>query len=391
MNDNYLLAVAWLEKLSSEAAFFRNKGVRSLVEVNRALDTLNRPDRTFTYRIIIGGTAGKGSVCREIEQTLLQENIPVALISSPHLQVVNERIRLNGKLISSSDFGDTILGLKKIVEAHNLHLTYYEVIVLAGILKARQLGLEILICEVGLGGEFDAVNAVMGKRICGLTFIGSDHLEILGPKLENVAETKSKIFTQDSVFNASYEQNFRTILQKNSSLKIEFIKGIKQKLNKKLARKICEHIIGSKAFSMPVVKTPCRWEKVNEKIWLDGAHSTPRFEYLIETKLKKNPGPYTLILGMQNRHESEALNLLFPYAKNVIWTESGEADCRKAEDLRTEHAVGEVIKNPIAALEKARSYNEKILVTGSLYLCGAIRENFFTTEDILEQQTEWPT
>lgn len=390
MNDVYLQAVEWLERLSSEAAFFRKKRVYSLTEVHRVLDALGRPDKTFKYRVIVGGTAGKGTVAREIEQTLLHKNLTVALITSPHLQVVNERIRLNGKLISKSEFGKSVLTLKKVVETERLNLTYYEVIVLAGILKASQMDLEILICEVGLGGEFDAVNAVAGKRMCGLTFIGPDHLEILGSKLENVAETKSKIFTQDSIFNCSYEQNFRSILQKNSHIKIEFIKGIKQKLNKKLARNICEQLIGSDLFIMPKVNLPCRWEKITAKLWLDGAHSSPRFKYLIETKLKKNPGPYTLILGMQSRHDSDSIKQLFPYAQNIIWTESGELDCAPAEILHAQHKVGNIIKNPHEAMAYAQTFSEKILVTGSLYLCGAVRSKFYKNADILQQQTEWP-
>ncbi|NCP67433.1 hypothetical protein GW756_02020 [bacterium] len=390
MNDDYNQILDWLHTRASEAAFFRKKELPSLSEVNRALDLLKRPDKSFKFRVIVGGTAGKGSVCRHIEQTLLQEGMSVGLLSSPHLQVVNERIRLNGKIISKADFTYILTKLKILIEAENLTLTYYEILVVGGILLATEKGIEILICEVGLGGEFDAVNAVQGKRICGLTFIGSDHLEILGPKLENIAETKSKIFTQDSIANFTYEQKFRSILEKNSHHKIEYIKGIKQKLNKKLARKILEQIFSSKSFEMPPIPVPCRWEKIDKKTWLDGAHSRPRFEYLIETKLKKNPGPYTLVLGMQNRHESEAFSLLFPFAKNIIWTESGEADCRKSEDLKSEFRVGEFIKNHQAAFQEALKLEDKILVTGSLYLCGAIRENVYSSQAILDQQTEWP-
>ena len=390
MDQNYSSALQWLTELSSESAFFKKKALPSLESVNKALDLMGRPDKTFKYRVIIGGTAGKGSVCRIIEQALMQQGVSVGLLSSPHLQVVNERIRLNGKIISRENFTATIFEIKNLIDTEKLPLTYYEVIVLAGIKFAAKNEAEILICEVGLGGEFDAVNAVTGPRLCGLTFIGDDHIEILGPKLENIAETKSKIFTQDSVYNFSYEQNFRSILNKNTYLKIDYIKGIKQKLNKKLARKIIEQLISSNSQIIPPTKTACRWEKVGDKIILDGAHSGPRFEYLVTTKLRKNKGPYTLILGMQKRHNLDTFNTIIPYAQNIIWTQSEEADCFSADELKKHFKVGTVITNPHKALKLAQQNEAPILVTGSLYLCGKIRELFYNSEAILDQQTEWP-
>ena len=90
MDNNYTVMLEWLNQRSSEAAFFRKKAQPSLEEVNRALDRLGRPDKFFKYRVIVGGTAGKGTVCRYIEQTLIQEGLSVALLSSPHLQIVNK-------------------------------------------------------------------------------------------------------------------------------------------------------------------------------------------------------------------------------------------------------------------------------------------------------------
>jgi len=401
MNDEYRLVLGWLETLSSESAFFRKKEQPSLKEVNRALDLMGRPDKAFKYRVIVGGTAGKGSVCRAIEQTLVQEGITCLMLSSPELQIINERIRLNGQLVSTSDFTESLKTIKTLIETNELILTYYEVVVLAGIYLGNKEGGEILICEVGLGGEFDAVNAVQGPRLCGLTFIGDDHLEILGPERKNIAETKSKIFTQESIFNCTYEQKFSSILKKNSNIEILFIKGIRGKLNKKLARNLLEQIIDTKSFSMAITKLPCRWETMptdqpinrsteQPKIILDGAHSLARFEYLIQTKLRKYSGPYTLVLGMQKRHDLRSLASILPYGTNIIWTESGKADCHSAEDLQKAHGVGEVVKNPLEALKKAQLQQLPILVTGSLYLCGQIREAYYPSNLMQEQQTEWP-
>ena len=380
----------WLNNLSSESAFFRKKTSPSLSTFNRALDGLGRPDNSFKYRIIIGGSAGKGTVCRYLEAGILELGTQVTLVSSPHLQTVHERIRHNGKLIADDQLKDALSDVKKLMSDNKLSLTYYEVMVLAGIISAVKNKSEILVCEVGLGGEFDAVNAVQGPRLCGLTFIGDDHLEILGPERENIAETKSKIFTQESIYNISYEQEFRSIFNKNSSIKIEYIKGVNQKLNKKLARNIVEQIYSSKIDFMPPIKLPCRWEKIDNKIILDGAHSSARFEFLEATKLKKFKGPYTMILGMQKRHNFESFQSILPYAKKVIWTKSGGENSHSPSKLRKHFDTGICINDPKTALEMARALGEPILVSGSFYLCGEIRETFYPSSEIINQQTEWP-
>jgi len=238
--EQFYEAQNWLKKLQAESKFFRKtdslpiNGVHPLLEkVNKLLDALGRPDESFEYRVVVGGTAGKGTVCRLTEDVLLRAGRKVTTFFSPHVQVVTERIRINGKFIAPEMFGKYILRIQEVAERTHILPTYYEAIILAGILAGQEEGSEILICEVGCGGEWDAVNAVQGKRISALTFIGDDHREILGGTLEKIAETKSGIFTTDSVLNISGEKKFQSILERRGTVK--FVKGISAKLNKKIA------------------------------------------------------------------------------------------------------------------------------------------------------------
>lgn len=407
MNYEFNQAQTYLQNLSSEAKFFRDQSLPKLTIVNQILDALGRPDKSFTYRIIVGGTAGKGTTSRAIEQTLQAYGVKTALLYSPHLQVVTERIRIGGELIAKEDFGQSILAIKKAAEALDVTPTYYEAIVLAGILAAKTAGAEILICEVGIGGEFDAVNAVQGPRMAAVTFIGEDHLEMFGNSLEKLATAKAGIFTADSVYNVSFEKNFRdlfcTIAKKNRLLKsnnyssqhkpVEFITGISSKLTKKLAKKICTQILQQPIVSPPV-KLPCRWEKIDlengKQLILDGAHAGPRFEFILP-KIKKITGTKTLIFGMTKNHNPDGLENILPHFDQVIWTEiPGERGSWSADDLQQKFGLGEVEKSPIAALVKAKKLTDKMLVTGSLYLGGMIRSEFYSPEKIMDQRTEWP-
>ena len=134
----------YLESLFSEAAFFRAKKKPDLVIMNKMLDALNRPDKTPKFRTIVTGTAGKGTTCRAIEQYAISNNLSVITLVSPHIQTPLERIRINGKIISEKDFENQINKLKLISEKTNIKPTYFEAIVLAGILFAHEKKIDIL-------------------------------------------------------------------------------------------------------------------------------------------------------------------------------------------------------------------------------------------------------
>ena len=431
MKDSFSEAIQWLDRLSSEAKFFRlvGEGFKpspTLEIVNQILDHLDRPDTSFQYRVVVGGTAGKGTVCRLVEDTLQQQGIKTACLMSPHLQVVTERIRIGGEMISKELFGECLLEIKKVGEGFKPYPTYYEAIVLAGILAAHKSGAEVLICEVGMGGRLDAVNAVRGKRISALTFVGEDHLEFFDNSIEKLAQEKAGIFTKDSVLNLSFEQKYYSILdfcrERFQTVPIKYIKGIPSKLNKKIARRICEHILGHTNFQMRKVQLPARWEVIAEnrekrtensniKIILDGAHSRPRFEYILP-KLRKIKGPKIGIFAMAKNHDAKAFEVLLGSADRngykpfptifdeVIWTQvDGEREFWAAEELQKMFEQGQVCLSAEKALQVATSVgnrhacslqNTTIFVIGSFYLCGEMREEFYLSENILNQQTAFP-
>lgn len=390
-------ACDWVEKLASEAQFFREKKKPSLENVHKILDLLGRPDNSFDWRVVVTGTAGKGTVCTRTARTLEALGKKVCLLTSPHIHDVRERIEINGVKISEDLFGECIGEVKNAQEQAQglpLQVTYYEVIVVAGILAGMKSGSEILICEVGLGGEFDAVNAVKGKRIAALTFIGNDHRDILGD-LPDIAKTKSGIFTNDTQYAFSYEKKFRNILDAKCPVKINYLTGIKQKLNKKITRKICEKILGHTNFFVAEVAMMCRWEKIHNFI-LDGAHSGPRFEF-IEKKVAKVFGGENFsiaILGMAENHDPESFRGILGNFDEIIWTKiSNDRPFHEPEFLKDKFERGIVTGNIEEALEILTEFSLeknpprspfnkgddsrkpiKVFVSGSFYLCAEVRE-----------------
>jgi len=379
--------------LSGEVQFFRKKKVPSLEVIEQFLDVFKRPDESFRYRVIVAGTAGKGTVCRKVEDVLVREGKTVGTLLSPHLQIVTERVRINGQLIAPEIFGAAILRVKEKSEALNRMPTYYEAIVLAGVLAASDAGCEYLIAEVGMGGEWDAVNAFRGDRIATVTFIGADHQEILGPTLPDIAKTKAGIFTSDTVKALSYEKKYCSILQERCPVNIQFIKGLGGKLNKKIVREICEFILQTNQFEQQKIPLPAHWERVGDRIILDGAHSTPRFEYMTRT-LQHQSKPLVGVCGMMKNHDWKAFRKILAYLKDVYWVDdfSANRDVWESTFLQENLKQGHVASGYQQALEVAqKDYpNANILVTGSFYLCGKIRESFYPSSEILKQKTEFP-
>ncbi len=375
----------WLEQLASEAKFFSDKKTPSLKPIKEMLEKLGNPDHSFEWRVIVGGTAGKGTVCRLTEDVLLREGKTVGTLMSPHLQVITERIRINGKLISTENFGESILNIKEVSKENEISLTYYEAIILAGIYAVKEAGCEILIAEVGLGGEFDGVNAIEGERISALTFIGKDHMDILGD-LKSIAKTKAGIFTQETVLALSGEKVFKDEISKKSKVEVEFVKGISQKLNKKISRKICKKILKKSDFEFRNLSIPARWEKI-QNIILDGAHSEPRFEYIFP-KIKKIPGKKIGILGMLKNHDINAFKVIINEFDEIFWVDDFSEDraCHLGKELFKCFKKGRTdYSKTLDALKYVEDNfaDAKIFVLGSFYLCGKVRNKFYLPNKIL--------
>ncbi|KAJ4883398.1 Folylpolyglutamate synthase [Raphanus sativus] len=148
--------------------------------------------------IHVAGTKGKGSTCAFTESILRNHGFRTGLFTSPHLIDVRERFRLDGVDISEEKFLCYFWWCyNRLKERTNEEIpmpTYFRFLALLAfkIFAAEEVDAAIL--EVGLGGKFDATNAVHKPVVCGISSLGYDHMEILGDTLGKIAGEKAGIF-----------------------------------------------------------------------------------------------------------------------------------------------------------------------------------------------------
>jgi len=150
----------------------------------------------------IAGTNGKGSVAAMVASALSGCGYTTGLYTSPHLISLNERIGVDGKLISNDELIALVEKLKPEVETVDKKATYgrlttFEFLTALGFAYFEQKGAEFQVLEVGLGGRLDATN-VTNPEVCIITPINFDHMEVLGNSLAEIAAEKAGIIKPGS-------------------------------------------------------------------------------------------------------------------------------------------------------------------------------------------------
>ncbi len=383
--------------------------------------------------IQIGGTNGKGSTAFFFTSILKQSGFRVGLFTSPHLFDIRERISLNGELISRESFAASLCYVKKLSEKllteKNINRlpTYFEYTFLMAVYYFSQQKAEYAILEVGLGGRYDATTTIT-PILAVITNISYDHQQTLGTKIKSIAREKAGIIkykipvlTGCNVFSVSN----RVIKEEASKKKAPFynvfnvknylkeveikpqyseykyvtqdhsykfrlqMKGVHQAENASTAIKGIE-ILNEKRFIPPLTKNdissgiysnkvPGRIEIIGRKpqIILDTSHNIHSIKALTEYLKQKDKYNLTIIFGiLEDKNYRKILKLLKPFAKYFIITEPRSPRALAGEKLVKLLKGGENVrykKNPSEAFKDAMVKKNDILITGSFYLTGIIR------------------
>src|SRR5713101_4376009 len=161
---------------------------------------LGHPEDAFRS-IHIAGTNGKGSVTAMADAALRMAGHRSARYTSPHLIDLAERFVIEGRPVAPDALHRAVRDVRDVVDllrrrgALQFHPTFFEVTTAVAFELFRRAGVEIAVCEVGLGGRLDATNVVSPDEVVvtAITSIALDHQVHLGSTLREIAFEKAGI------------------------------------------------------------------------------------------------------------------------------------------------------------------------------------------------------
>ncbi|MDQ6693930.1 MAG: bifunctional folylpolyglutamate synthase/dihydrofolate synthase [Chloroflexota bacterium] len=201
---NYQDAIDYINSFvdyEKEPGMGRDDGLEGLDRVRLLMRLLGNPQRHFNS-IVVAGTNGKGSVSAVMESILRQDGYRTGLYTSPHLHTFRERIRVDGEMISPADLAHYTEVVQEVVSRiirlmePSLVPTTYEITTAIAFLHFREVGVDMAVLEVGLGGRLDAVNIVT-PVVSVLTAISLDHTRVLGNTIAEIAREKAGIIKDE--------------------------------------------------------------------------------------------------------------------------------------------------------------------------------------------------
>lgn len=186
--------------------------IPGLERIEALLDKMNHPERSCKF-VHVAGTNGKGSTCAMLASIFQAAGYKTGLYTSPYILRFNERIQINGQQIPDEAICELTEYIKPLADSIFEQPTEFEMVTALGFEYFAREKCDIVICEVGMGGEFDATNVILPPEAAVLCNIGLDHTEVLGDTLEKIAATKAGVIKPgcDAVIyreQASVEQVF---------------------------------------------------------------------------------------------------------------------------------------------------------------------------------------
>jgi dihydrofolate synthase / folylpolyglutamate synthase len=398
-------------------------------------EALGQPHRAMPCAHV-AGTNGKGSTAAMLESILRAAGIRTGLYTSPHLERINERIRINGENISDQDFAavwtDVHDSIESLMASGKLaaHPTFFECVTAMAFLAFAAQRVDFAIYEVGMGGRFDATNIVT-PEVAIITPIDFDHENYLGHSIDEIASEKAGIIKSDArVVSAAQRPEARAVIARRSAemgsrlveveeswriedLKVSggfyraaatFANTIKELLiapalpgrfqiqnaltAATAARVLAEQgfLIGDEAIERGIAaaRWPGRLERISERpdVYLDGTHNPAGARELLSFWEENFSGRRIFLVygAMRDKAVDEIASLLFSHTAAVIFTmprQSRAISARLLSEITGHFAAHSfVVPDPAEALERAINKadpEDVVFVTGSLYLVGDIR------------------
>ncbi len=170
-----------------------------LERIEKILDLLGNPEENVDF-IHVVGTNGKTSVTKFTSSILHAHGIKTAAYISPHVKGYTERISIKGADLSEQEFSQYFTEILPLIEEVNKmdlggEMSQFEITTALFFYAASRQKARAAVIEAGMGGRWDATNAVQAK-IVGFTDVSMEHTKILGNTLSKIAWEKAMVIKE---------------------------------------------------------------------------------------------------------------------------------------------------------------------------------------------------
>lgn len=387
----------------------------TLKRMDPLMKLLDHPENKIKL-IHVAGTSGKTSTAYYVANLLKLSGKKVGLTVSPHIDSITERVQIDLMPISEAEFCKNLSEFLSIIQYVEPRPTYFELIIAFVYWYFAKADVDYAVIETGLGGSYDATNvAKAATKVCVITDIGLDHMNVLGNTIAQIASQKAGIIHYSNhVFMYKQQKDVLDVVERYAAQQGATIHLVDDSLatldthlntlplyqqrNWLLAKSVFD-FVSKRDDIIPIqddisassmdIQVPGRMDITQlsgKTIIMDGAHNEQKMGAFVNSFQTKFPDQKAaILLSLKKGKEFEAvLPLLKPICSSLIIT-----IFPKAQDLPTPAIEPEVLYEAAkkfgfndVCIEKdyQKAYQMLVtkdtdlcIITGSFYLIASIR------------------
>ena len=398
-----------------------------LERIGALLERLGEPQKRLKF-VHVAGTNGKGTCSTLVASALKECGLRVGLYTSPYVLEFRERFQINGEMIPQQELIEEVEALSPIAdefEKNGDQVTEFEYITALAFHWFARRGCDVVVLEVGMGGRFDATNIIDVPEVAAIMSISLDHTAILGDTLEKIAFEKAGILKEGGrlvLYPQQAPEVFSELEQICRERRVELllpdlsqvkelecsIDGTTFQAGEQIWRTpfLGEHQVRNAVTALKVLEVlkqrrwpvteqavkagfekafiPARMEVISREplCLLDGGHNPGCAQALGQALTRFVPQRKVAIMGvMADKDSREALRILGPLFSQIV-TVAPEGlralPAQKLAEVASEFCPKVIpagsCREALALAVKAMGENGALVVCGSFYLAGEIRE-----------------
>ena len=391
------------------------------------LGKLGNPEKQLKF-IHIAGTNGKGSCAAMLSSILEEAGYHTGLYTSPFINRFNERMQIDHQCIPDDELAELTEYIRPFADGMEDSPTEFELITALAMVYFARHKCDIVVLEVGMGGELDSTNIIDVPEAAVIMAMGLDHVKELGPTMADIARAKAGIIKEggdvviyggnpeaDPVFEEVCAQwsaklhkaDFSAIVpgpfgldgQSFSygawkDLQIPLV-GVYQMRNAAVVLETVQVLRGkgwhisdaAVASGLKNTRWPARFEVLRRDpvFIVDGGHNPHGIRATAESLQRLFPGKkFTFVTGvMADKDVESILGLIVPLADQFFTVRPDNPRAMSAEELADRiRAMGakatpcESVAAGVARAVEAEGKDGVACALGSLYMSGDVRACF---------------